>query len=83
MYTLASLQPCETPGFVEKKSAYSELHHGAILHQGQVQPSTAPSAPCGGAVLMTHLLKHLTDLHLRDQNQWGYLMVNYEEMLGF
>ena len=44
--------------------AFSKAHHGAVLHQGQVQPAAAPAAPRGGAVLVAHLLQHFAHAHL-------------------
>lgn len=43
----------------------AKAHHGAVLHQGQVQPAAAPAAPRGGAVLVAHLLQHFAHAHLR------------------
>ena len=40
-------------------------HHGAVLHERQIQPTTAAAPPRGGAILVAHFLKHLPNSNLK------------------
>mmetsp|Transcript_57856 Transcript_57856/g.164377 ORF Transcript_57856/g.164377 Transcript_57856/m.164377 type:complete len:335 (+) Transcript_57856:148-1152(+) len=44
--------------------AVETVHHGRVLHQGDVKPSTTSPAPGRSAVLMTNFLQHLPNLHV-------------------